>query len=66
MFNGQEKTFEHYLKSKELFKNDDIKNASSEIDIAIALDSSNLDFQIIKSKIISETDNYEQAIKILK
>lgn len=62
----KKKAIEHYIKAKELYKNDDIKNASSEIDLAIKLDSSNLDFQIIKAKIITETDNYELAIKILK
>ncbi len=62
----KKKAIEHYLKAKELFKNDDIKNASSEIDIAITLDNYNLDFQIIKAKIVAKTDNYEQAIKILK
>jgi tetratricopeptide (TPR) repeat protein len=62
----KKKAIEHYIKAKKLYKNDDIKNASSEIDLAIKLDSSNLDFQIIKAKIITETDNYELAIKILK
>lgn len=62
----KKKAIEHYIKAKELYKNDDIKNASSEIDLAVTLDSSNLDFQIIKAKIITETDNYELAIKILK
>lgn len=61
----KKKAFEHYLKAKELFKNDDIKNASFEIDIAISLDRSNLDFQLIKAKIITETDNFQQAINIL-
>ena len=62
----KKKAIEHYLKAKELLKNDDIKNAYSEIDLAIMLDSSNLDFQMIKAKIIEKTDNYELAIKILK
>lgn len=62
----KKKAIEHYIKAKEFYKNDDIKNASSEIDLAIKLDSSNLDFQIIKAKIITKTDNYELAIKILK
>lgn len=56
----------HYNKSKQLYENDDILNASSEIEKAILLDSSNLDFQILKAKILTEADNYEQAIKILK
>lgn len=60
------KAIEHYIKAKELYKNDDIKNASSEIDLAIKLDSSNLDFQLIKAKIIMKTDNYDLAINILK
>jgi tetratricopeptide (TPR) repeat protein len=62
----KKKAIEHFIKAKELYKKDDIKNASSEIDLAIKLDSSNLDFQITKAKIITETDNYELAIKILK
>lgn len=62
----KKKSVEHYILAKEFYKNEDIKNASSEIDIAIALDSSNLDFQIMKAKIISETDNYEHAIEILQ
>ena len=64
--NDKKKAIEHSVKANELYKNDDINNASSEIDLAIKLDSSNLDFQIIKAKIITETDNYELAIKILK
>ncbi|MES2773775.1 MAG: tetratricopeptide repeat protein [Bacteroidota bacterium] len=60
------KAIEHNIKAKEFYINDDIKNASSEIEIAISLDSSNLDFQITKGKILTETDNYEQAIIILK
>lgn len=62
----KKKAIEHYNKAKELYKNDDIKNASTEIDLAIKLDSSNLDFQLIKAKIITETDNFELAIKVLK
>jgi tetratricopeptide (TPR) repeat protein len=62
----KKKAIEHYNKAKELYENDNIMNASSEIDLAIKLDSSNLDFQIIKAKIIKETDNYELAIKILE
>jgi len=62
----KKKAIEHFIKAKELYKKNDIKNASSEIDLAIALDSTNLDFRITKAKIISETDNYERAIKILK
>jgi tetratricopeptide (TPR) repeat protein len=61
----KKKAIEHYVKAQELYKNDDIKNASSEIDLAINLDSSNLDFQIIKAKIVTKTDNYELAIEIL-
>lgn len=60
------KAIEHYMNAKELYKNDDIKNAISEIDLAIRLDSSNLDFQVTKAKIISETGNSELAIEILK
>lgn len=62
----KKKALEHFNKAKELYKKDDIKNASSEIDLAIALDSTNFDFQITKAKIITETDNYELAIIILK
>jgi tetratricopeptide (TPR) repeat protein len=62
----KKKAVEHFIKANELYKKDDIKNASSEIDLAIALDSTNLDFQITKAKIVTETDNYELAIKILK
>jgi tetratricopeptide (TPR) repeat protein len=62
----KKKAIEHYIKAKELYNNDAIKNASSEIDLAIRLDSSNLDFQITKAKIITKTDNHELAIKILK
>ena len=62
----KKKAISHYIKAKELYNNNDIKNATSEIELAIKLDSSNLDFQIIKAKIIAETDNYELAIKILK
>lgn len=62
----KKKAIKHYIKAKELYKVDDIKNASSEINLAITLDSSNLDFQITKAKIFAKTDNYEQAIKILK
>jgi tetratricopeptide (TPR) repeat protein len=60
------KALEHYRNAKEFYYNDDIKNASSEIDIAIALDSTNPDFQITKADIIAETENYELAIEILK
>jgi tetratricopeptide (TPR) repeat protein len=62
---NKKKAIEHYIKAKELNKKDDIKNASSEIDLAIKLDSSNLDFQLTKAMIIARTDNYEMAIKIL-
>jgi tetratricopeptide (TPR) repeat protein len=62
----KKKAIEHYLKAKEFLKKDDIKNAASQIEMAIALDSSNLDFQITKAHIITKTDNYEEAIKILE
>jgi tetratricopeptide (TPR) repeat protein len=62
----KKKAIEHYIKAKESLKNDNIKNASSEIDLAIKLDSSNLDFQILKAKIIKKTGNYDLAIRILK
>ncbi len=62
----KKKALEHFIKSKDFLKNDDIRNASMEIELAIELDSSNLDFQIIKAEIIEKTDNYEKAIKILK
>ncbi len=61
----KKKAIEHYNKAKELYKIGDVKNADSEIEVAISLDTSNLDFQIVKAKIISETDNYVHAIKIL-
>lgn len=57
---------EHFKKAKELFEKDNIKDASSEIETAISIDSKNLDFQIFKAKIIEKTNNYEQAILILK
>ncbi len=62
----RKKAYEHYLKAKELVKQGDIKNAFAEIDNAIALDSTNLDFQIVKAQINYEADNYEEAISILK
>lgn len=62
----RKKAYEHYLKAKELVKQGDITNAFSEIDNAIALDSINLDFQIVKAQINYEADNYEEAISILK
>ena len=58
-------SLEHFSKAKELYKNNDINNASSEIELAIKLDSTNLDFQITKAKIISKTENFEMAIAIL-
>lgn len=62
---AKKKVLEHYIKAKDLYTNNDIKTAASEIDLAINLDSTNLDFQITKAKIILATDNYELAIKIL-
>lgn len=59
------KAVEHFEKAKELLKKNDLKNASSEIEIAISTDSTNLDFQILKAKINEKTDNHEQAILIL-
>jgi len=60
------RAIEHFKKAKELLKKDNIKDASSEIETAISIDSTNIDFQIFKAKIIENTNNYEQAILILK
>jgi tetratricopeptide (TPR) repeat protein len=62
----KKKAIEHFTKANELYEKDNIKNASSEIDLAIKLDSSNLDFQLTKAKIIAATDNFELALEILK
>lgn len=63
---NQDKAIEHFERAQKLYKEDKIKDASIEIDSAINLDKSNLDFQITKAKIIAKTDNYELAISILQ
>lgn len=56
----------YFLRSKEYFKNKNYIKASSEIENAILLDSFNIDYQIMKAKILSELNNFELAIKILE
>jgi tetratricopeptide (TPR) repeat protein len=58
------KSLEHYRKAKMSLRNNDIKNASIEIDSAILLNADNLDFFITKANIFEEIDNYENAINI--
>jgi tetratricopeptide (TPR) repeat protein len=62
----KKKAVNHYIKAKEFYQIDDVKNASREIELAIKLDSSNLDFQLIKAEILNSIDKHDLAISILK
>lgn len=62
---GKKKALEQYTNAKELLEKKDFINATLAIDSAIALDSSNLDFQLIKARILEGNNNFEQAIKVL-
>lgn len=64
--NNKSKALIHYTKAKELFETGDIINSSSQLEMAISADSSNLDFRFLKAKILEETNNYEQALILLE
>jgi tetratricopeptide (TPR) repeat protein len=62
---NKQKALKHSDKAKELYLKGDLKTAFDEIDTAIKIDNTNLDFLIIKSDFFAFADNYEPAIDIL-
>jgi len=56
----------HFGKSEDFYKSNDWYNASKEIDIAIKLDSTNLESFYLKSKILNKSNLYVDAIQTLK
>jgi Tfp pilus assembly protein PilF len=55
----------HFEKSEAYFNKKDWNNASKEIEIAIKLDSANLESFYLKAKILSKSELYDEAIKAL-
>jgi tetratricopeptide (TPR) repeat protein len=60
------KATDHFNQAKAYFEENDLKNALTEVNTAIKLDSTNLDIQLLRAKIFHKTENYEQAITILQ
>ena len=56
---------EHFTKAKKYFENNEIVKASLEIDSAIFLDTLNYEYTLLKAKIYSKSNQYEDAIELL-
>jgi len=56
---------EHFTKAKKYFENNELVKASLEIDSAIFLDTLNYEYTLLKAKIYSKSNQYEDAIELL-
>lgn len=59
-------SIKHFRNSNKFYEREDYKNAYNEIRIAIQLDSSNLNFKILKGQILREIDNIDEALQIFE
>lgn len=61
---GKKDSIIHYKKAQILIEKKKYAEALNQIDSAIVLDSANLDFYLLKGKVLAHFDHYEQAIRL--